>query len=108
MSSHYLHVHPVMTSKEGAGMSRRPAACLFAVLLLAVLPAVAHAQSAIVGVVKDTSGAVLPGVTVEASSDVLIEKSREVITDGQGAYKIVDLRPGTYVVTFALTGFQSF
>jgi len=87
-------------------MSRRSTLCL-AALLIAVLPGVAHAQSAIVGVVKDTSGAVLPGVTVEASSDVLIEKSREVITDGQGAYKIVDLRPGTYVVTFTLTGFQT-
>ena len=60
------------------------------------LPAVAHAQSAIAGVVKDTSGAVLPGVTVEAASDVLIEKTRAVITDGEGAYRIVDLRPGTY------------
>src|SRR5262245_36094674 len=88
-------------------MIRRATAYLFAVLFLAVLPTVALAQSAIVGVVKDTSGAVLPGVTVEASSDVLIEKSREVITDGQGAYKIVDLRPGTYVVTFTLTGFQT-
>src|SRR5678815_2902617 len=72
------------------------------------LPAAAHAQSAIAGLVKDTSGAVLPGVTVEASSDVLIEKSRSVITDGEGAYRIVDLRPGTYVVTFTLPGFQTF
>ena len=52
------------------------------------LPAVAHAQSAIAGVVKDTSGAVLPGVTVEAASDVLIEKTRAVITDGEGAYRM--------------------
>jgi hypothetical protein len=72
------------------------------------LPAAAHAQSAIAGVVKDTSGAVLPGVTVEASSDVLIEKTRSVITDGEGAYRIVDLRPGTYVVSFVLPGFQTF
>ena len=72
------------------------------------LPAVAHAQSAIAGVVKDTSGAVLPGVTVEAASDVLIEKTRAVITDGEGAYRIVDLRPGTYSVTFTLPGFQTF
>ena len=72
------------------------------------LPAAAHAQSAIAGQVKDTSGAVLPGVTVEASSDVLIEKTRSVITDGEGAYRIVDLRPGTYVVTFTLPGFQTF
>ncbi len=72
------------------------------------LPTAAQAQSAIAGVVKDTSGAVLPGVTVEASSDVLIEKTRSVITDGEGAYRIVDLRPGTYSVTFVLPGFQTF
>jgi hypothetical protein len=65
------------------------------------------AQSAIVGVVKDTSGAVLPGVTVEASSDVLIEKTRAVATDGNGQYKIVDLRPGQYVVIFSLAGFAT-
>ena len=66
------------------------------------LPAVASAQSAFTGVVKDASGAVLPGVTVEASSDVLIEKTRSVTTDGQGAYRIVDLRPGVYTITFTL------
>ena len=88
-------------------MNRRVIGCACAILLLAVLPGVAYAQSAIVGVVKDTSGAVLPGVTVAASSDVLIERAREVITDGQGAYRIVDLRPGTYVVTFTLAGFQT-
>src|SRR5437016_8416676 len=74
---------------------------------LLALPAAARAQSAIAGVVKDASGAVLPGVSVEASSDVLIEKTRAVMTDGAGQYKIVDLRPGTYVVTFTLTGFQT-
>ena len=79
-----------------------------ALACLVTLPAVAHAQSAIVGVVKDTSGAVLPGVTVEAASDALIEKTRAVVTDGSGQYRIVDLRPGTYSVTFALEGFQSF
>src|SRR3954470_1764409 len=72
------------------------------------LPAAAQAQSAIAGVVKDTSGAILPGVTVEAASDVLIEKTRSVVTDGEGAYRIVDLRPGTYSVTFTLPGFQTF
>lgn len=79
-----------------------------ALACVAGLPAVAHAQSAISGVVKDTSGAVLPGVTVEASSDVLIEKTRSVITDGEGAYRIVDLRPGKYNVTFTLPGFSTF
>src|SRR5207253_168429 len=72
----------------------------------------ARAQSAttgaIAGVARDTTGAVLPGVTVEASSPALIEKVRTVVTDGQGNYKIVDLRPGIYAVTFSLTGFGSF
>ena len=72
------------------------------------LPAAAHAQSAIGGTVKDTSGAVLPGVTVEVSSDVLIEKTRSVSTDAQGEYKIVDLRPGVYVISFSLQGFSTF
>src|SRR6476619_2452140 len=72
------------------------------------LPAVASAQSAFTGVVKDASGAVLPGVTVEASSDVLIEKTRTVTTYGHGAYRIVDLRPGVYTITFTLPGFQTF
>ena len=70
------------------------AAC---VLVFAVLvPASAFAQASITGVVRDASGAVLPGVTVEASSPALIEKVRSVVTDGSGQYRIVDLRPGTY------------
>ena len=71
-------------------------------------PAAAWAQGAITGVVKDASGAVLPGVTVEASSSVLIERVRSVVSDDTGQYRIVDLRPGTYVVTFSLTGFNQF
>jgi hypothetical protein len=55
-----------------------------------------------------TSGAAMPGVTVEASSDVLIEKVKSAITDGDGAYRIADLRPGTYSVTFTLPGFKTF
>src|SRR5262245_26213599 len=87
----------------------RKAGFLAAALVCAflIIPVGAYAQSAIVGVVRDTSGAVLPGVTVEASSDVLIEKSKSAITDGGGQYRIVDLRPGAYVVTFTLTGFQT-
>jgi hypothetical protein len=65
------------------------------------------AQVAIAGVVKDGTGAVLPGVMVEASSPALIEKSRTVVTDGAGQYKIVDLQPGTYEVAFTLSGFKS-
>lgn len=74
---------------------------------LALWPAAARAQSAIAGVARDTSGAVLPGVTVEVASDALIEKTRAVTTDGQGLYKIVDLRPGVYSVTFTLPGFST-
>src|SRR6187200_2658496 len=72
-----------------------------------LLPAGAYAQGAITGVVKDASGGVLPGVTVEAASPVLIEKVRSVVSDDSGQYRIVDLRPGTYTVTFSLPGFSS-
>src|SRR2546428_13467048 len=65
------------------------------------------AQSTLTGIVKDQSGAVLPGVAVEASSPALIEKSRSTITDEGGAYKIIDLRPGDYGVTFSLPGFKT-
>lgn len=77
-----------------------------------LLPAVGQAQSlaggAIAGVVRDASGGVLPGVTVEAASPALIEKVRSVVTDGRGVYRIVDLRPGVYSVTFTLPGFSAF
>ena len=66
-----------------------------ALAVILLLPAAAFAQAAITGVVKDASGAVLPGVTVEAASSVLIEKVRSVVTDDTGQYRIVDLRPGT-------------
>ena len=72
-----------------------------------LLPVVASAQAAISGVVKDASGAVLPGVTVEASSPALIEKVRTTVTDGTGQYAIPDLRPGVYSVKFTLTGFAT-
>src|SRR6476661_2154670 len=74
---------------------------------LSLFPAFVLAQAAITGVVKDASGAVLPGVTVEAASPVLIEKVRSVVTDGTGQYRIVNLQPGTYTVTFSLAGFSS-
>src|SRR5439155_26820092 len=67
----------------------------------------AFAQGSITGAVKDTTGLILPGVTVEASSPALIEKVRTVITDGEGLYKIVDLRPGSYTVAFSLPGFAT-
>ena len=72
-----------------------------------LVPSVVYAQASIAGVVKDTSGALLPGVTVEAASPVLIEKVRSIVTDDSGQYRIVDLRPGTYTVTFTLPGFTT-
>src|SRR5678809_677058 len=76
------------------------------------LPKVAMAQAVstgtISGVVRDTSGAVLPGVTVEAASPALIEKVRSAVSDSEGLYRIVDLRPGDYTVTFTLAGFKTF
>src|SRR5215471_16716308 len=77
------------------------------VVSFAVVPSIAYAQASIVGTVKDASGAVLPGVTVEASSPALIEKTRSVVSNGVGQYSIENLRPGTYTVTFSLTGFSS-
>jgi hypothetical protein len=77
---------------------------------LMLVPTVSPAQgvpSSIAGVVKDTSGAILPGVTVEAASPALIEKVRTVVTDSKGEYKIIDLRPGLYTVTFTLPGFST-
>src|SRR5262245_9432524 len=79
----------------------------FVALFLLLAAATASAQSAISGIVRDTSGAVLPGVTIEASSDVLIEKTRTVTSDSEGRYSIVDLRPGTYTVVFTLGGFST-
>jgi hypothetical protein len=75
--------------------------------VLCLVPSRVSAQSVIAGMAKDTSGAVMPGVTVEASSPALIEKTRTAVTDGAGQYRIIDLRPGTYTVTFTLTGFNT-
>jgi len=90
-------------------MARHAGVALVVVTCLACAPARVWAQaaSAIAGVVKDTTGAVLPGVTVEASSPALIERTRSVVSDPQGQYKIVDLRPGTYTVTFSIAGFST-
>ena len=81
------------------------------IVLLAVLglglPSAVLAQGAIAGTVRDTSSAVLPGVTVEASSVALIEKARTVVTDGTGQYQIINLPPGQYILTFTLPGFNT-
>src|SRR5262245_40901582 len=79
--------------------------CALAAVL--ALPTAAHAQSAFAGVVKDAAGAVLPGVTVEAASPALIEQVRSGSTDANGAYRIENLRPGVYVLTFSLPGFST-
>ena len=84
--------------------STRLSVCILACAIF--FPALAFAQASIAGAVKDATGALLPGVTVEASSPALIEKVRSVVTDGAGQYRIIDLRPGTYSVTFTLSGIQ--
>jgi hypothetical protein len=86
---------------------RRSQVVVAAMALLVLVPALAFAQASITGVVKDASGAVLPGVTVEASSPALIEKTRSAVSDSTGTYRIVDLRTGTYSVTFTITGFST-
>ena len=79
---------------------------LVVMVILGALPSLAAAQS-LAGTVRDTSGAVLPGVTVEASSPALIKKVRTGVTDATGQYQIPDLPPGTYKVTFTLPGFAT-
>jgi carboxypeptidase family protein len=76
-------------------------------LIVVSLPVGAAAQSTIAGVVTDDTAAVLPGVSVEASSPALIEKVRTVVTNAEGRYSIVDVRPGAYVLTFSLPGFTT-
>ena len=78
-----------------------------AIVALMLLPASAEAQASLAGVARDSSGAVLPGVTVEAASSVLIEKVRTAVTDGSGQYRVTELPPGTYTVTFTLPGFST-
>jgi hypothetical protein len=76
-------------------------------MYLLALPAAVAAQGSLAGSVRDTSGAVLPGVTVEASSPALIEKLRSAVTDSSGQYRIVDLPPGVYDVVFSIAGFKT-
>ena len=88
-------------------MSHRLVVALATFAALALAPSLAHAQATLAGVVRDASGAAVPGVTVEASSPALIEKVRTAVTDNSGQYRIVDLIPGTYTVTFTLSGFAA-
>ena len=88
-------------------MQVRLVRCLAVMALMALMPSLAHAQSSITGTIRDASGAVLPGVTVEAASPVLIEKVRSTVTDGIGQYRLTELLPGTYSLTFTLPGFAT-
>ena len=85
---------------------RHPVRALIAVALV-IFPSLALAQATLTGSVKDRFGAVLPGVTVEAASPALIEKTKTAVTDGTGQYRIVDFRAGTYSMTFTLPGSTS-
>ena len=76
-------------------------------LVALLLPLTAWAQASVSGTVRDSSSAVLPGVTVAASSSALIEKTRTAVTDGTGQYRITDLPSGTYTVAFTLPGFST-
>ena len=86
---------------------RRLSAATILVGTLLLIPTAAYAQATLAGVVRDASEAVLPGVTVEASSPSLIERVRSAVTDGSGQYRITELTPGTYTLTFSLTGFST-
>src|SRR5262245_30039198 len=81
---------------------------VIAIVGMLVFPSLPLAQASITGVVKDSSGALLPGVTVEASSPALIERVRTAVTDNTGQYRIVSLDPGVYAVTFTLSGFTTY
>src|SRR5688572_20663724 len=89
-------------------MSRRPGVQFLVLGVLLLIPSLAQAQATLAGVVRDASGAVLPGVTVESSSPALIERVRIVVSDGTGQYRITELPPGSYNLTFTLSGFNVF
>jgi hypothetical protein len=80
--------------------------CVIFLTVSTLLPASAFAQASIAGSTRDTSGAAVPGVTVEATSPALIERVRTAVSDDRGIFRIVNLPPGTYAVTFALSGFN--
>ena len=88
-------------------MRSRVSVLMVTLVCLAALPATAWAQNGTIsGLVTDTTGGILPGVTVEAASPVLISGSVTAVSDGAGRYTVTNLRPGTYTVTFTLDGFN--
>ena len=89
-------------------MARRASRAFYTCALAILCSTTAYAQSAITGTVRDVSGAAMPGVTVEAASPVLIEKVKAVVSDSNGNYRITDLRPGVYSISFTLTGFSTY
>jgi hypothetical protein len=97
--------HATATPEPTANAVRGAVRQIASVAVLVLLPAVAFAQGTLTGTVRDASGAILPGVTVEASSPALIERVRTVVTDGTGQYRLIELNPGTYSLTFTLPGF---
>jgi Carboxypeptidase regulatory-like domain len=101
------HIRTTSSTALPCTLARGLRVVLLLFVAVGVAATTAFAQSGIAGVVKDSSGAVLPGVTVEASSPALIEGTRAAATDSAGQYRIIDLRPGDYTVTFTLTGFRT-
>src|SRR5206468_12313833 len=85
---------------------RRASKAVWILAAAVLLPSLAFAQGTLTGTVRDESGGVLPGVTVDASSPALIEKVRTALTDSAGQYRITGLNPGRYSLTFRLSGFN--
>ena len=107
MSALGIQVEPSPGVTGDGRCAESPGRCCSSLLALSLLPGAVFAQSSLTGVVKDTSGAVLPGVTMEASSPVFIEKVRSAVTDADGQYRLIDLRGGVYTVTITFGGFAT-
>src|SRR5215510_11312495 len=103
-------VEATMTTRPRVGLTRPVVVLVIAAALFIPSSAIGQAvtNATIAGVVRDSTGSVLPGVTVEVASPALIEKVRTAVTDGQGSYRVISLPPGIYTVTFTLTGFQTY
>src|SRR2546425_7561445 len=108
MSAKYTPAAPRRPANvRGGWVMHRVVKVVAALAGILLLPSPLFAQATIAGVVRDASAAVLPGVSVEASSPALIEKTRTVVSDGTGQYRITDLPPGGYMLTFTLPGFTT-